>query len=94
MLDSFGARYFELTVNYLKGRKACRDRRKIRQERFEAAYRRQARNPAIQQGRRRQEAAGGGRYITEVVLYPISGEIVLLDAKASSDETPDEVAAA
>jgi hypothetical protein len=29
-----------------------------------------------------------------VVLYPISGEIVLLDAKAASDETPDEAVAA
>jgi single-strand DNA-binding protein len=43
---------------------------------------------------RKYNKDGGDRYITEVVLYPISGEIVLLDAKAASDETPDEVAAA
>jgi hypothetical protein len=48
-------------------------------ERFEAAYRRQAQNPQYSRD-------GGGGYITEVVLYPIGGEIVLLDAKAASDE--------
>src|SRR5277367_1157294 len=31
---------------------------------------------------------GAERYIAEVVLYPISGEIVLLDPKAAPDEAP------
>jgi single-strand DNA-binding protein len=35
---------------------------------------------------------GTERYTTEIVLYPYSGEIILLDAKASADEAP-EVAA-
>ena len=43
---------------------------------------------------RKYSKDGGDRYITEVVLYPIGGEIVLLDAKAASGEMPDEVAAA
>jgi single-strand DNA-binding protein len=34
---------------------------------------------------------GADRYTTEIVLYPISGEIVLLDPKASPEEAPDDM---
>ena len=34
---------------------------------------------------------GTDKYTTEIVLYPISGEIVLLDAKAAPDEAPEDL---
>jgi hypothetical protein len=42
---------------------------------------------------RRKEPASGieSPQTTEIVVYPISGEIVLLDPKAAPDEAPEDL---
>jgi hypothetical protein len=42
----------------------------------------------------RLKTRAASRTTTEIVLYPYSGEIILLDAKAALDEAPEEMSAA